>query len=331
MNQRYNALQQFVHANTNGMGAHFALEPITGDASFRRYFRLSSDKQCYIVMDSDPSCVNNHPFIEYNQLFAEQGLRLPHILSADVAHGFFLLEDLGKIHLADLLDEPNIIEHYKQLIDLIPLIARTPAAPSMKSYDTHFVNIELTIFKEWLVEAFLGMTFSQDECAMWQAAVNFLTSNLLAQPQVTVHRDYHSRNLMFYQQQWVVIDYQDAVTGPVSYDLVSLLRDCYHQLPSEQFEVLFEYGYQKLFMAGLLDGASKAEFTRWFDLVGLQRHLKAAGIFTRLAQRDQKLGYLPSILPTMVYIADISSRYTELSALHQWLVEQIIPTLQERL
>ncbi|MBE0365304.1 hypothetical protein PULV_a2075 [Pseudoalteromonas ulvae UL12] len=329
MNQRFDALQQFVHANC--MGAHFTLEPITGDASFRRYYRLISAEQCGIVMDSDPSRVNNQPFVEYNQVFAEQGLRLPHILSADEAHGFFLLEDLGQTHLADLVNEPQIIKYYQQLIDLIPLIAKTPAVNSMKRYDTDFVNVELTIFQEWLVETFLEMALSHNEYEMWQAVTSLLTDNLLKQPQVTVHRDYHSRNLMFCQQQWVVIDYQDAVTGPVTYDLVSLLRDCYHQLPAEQFEVLFDYGYQALTSVGLLDGASKVEFTRWFDLVGLQRHLKAAGIFTRLAQRDQKPGYLSSILPTMSYITEISARYIELSALHQWLVKHIIPKLQEQL
>ncbi|ATC93669.1 aminoglycoside phosphotransferase family protein [Pseudoalteromonas tunicata] len=302
---------------------------ITGDASFRKYYRITTAGQSFIVMDSNPDVVNNHPFIAYNRLFSTQGLRLPNILASDEQYGFFLLEDLGSVHLADLLASNQKINYYQQLIDLLPLIAKTPADVTMRKYDGEFVAFELNIFKEWLVEGVLKRRFSNDEDALWQSVVSLLTDNLLNQPQVTVHRDYHSRNLMYYQNQWVVIDYQDAVTGPVSYDLVSLLRDCYHQLTADEFSQLFDYGFKVLQDFGLLPNVSPAQFRRWFDLVGVQRHLKAAGIFCRLLLRDHKAGYVPAILPTLEYVVAVAKDYPELDALQHWLSQTLMPSLIE--
>ena len=166
---------------------------------------------------------------------------------------------------------------------------------------------------------------------MWQQACELLVNNALEQPIVTVHRDFHSRNIMRTGQQWAIIDYQDAVQGPVCYDLVSLLRDCYFKLPEQELDYLLHYAYDEFSEQQLLQDTSFAMFKRWFDLTGVQRHLKAAGIFCRLKLRDGKSGYLNNVLPTLTYISNVSKEYPELTALGQWIEQIIIPLTKQRL
>jgi len=154
---------------------------------------------------------------------------------------------------------------------------------------------------------------------------------MLAQPKVTVHRDYHSRNIMYSNEQWAIIDYQDAVRGPLCYDLVSLLRDCYFKLPQAQLNQLLEYGYEEFTAQKLITDTSFEQFKQWFDLTGIQRHLKAAGIFCRLYLRDGKTGYLDNILSTLDYIVDVAKTYPELAALSEWVGSIVIPQVTLKL
>ena len=326
---RYKSLQQFL--NPHFKEDEYQLAAITGDASFRRYFRVNTGDQSYIVMDSDPDKLDNTPYIELNKVFSQHGFKLPKILQADEKQGFFLLSDLGNTHLADLLGDEDRTLHYKHLIKLSAQWAQIPPAQYMKVFDGEFLQFELSIFRDWLVDNFIGEQLSADEQKMWQQACELLINNALEQPIVTVHRDFHSRNIMRTGQQWAIIDYQDAVQGPVCYDLVSLLRDCYFKLPEQELDYLLHYAYDEFSEQQLLQDTSFAMFKRWFDLTGVQRHLKAAGIFCRLKLRDGKSGYLNNVLPTLTYISNVSKEYPELTALGQWIEQTIIPQTKQRL
>ena len=326
---RYKSLQQFL--NPHFKEDEYQLAAITGDASFRRYFRVNTGEQSYIVMDSDPDKLDNTPYIELNKVFSQHGFKLPKILQADEKQGFFLLSDLGNTHLADLLGDEDRTLHYKHLIKLSAQWAQIPPAQYMKVFDGEFLQFELSIFRDWLVDNFIGEQLSADEQQMWQQACELLINNALEQPIVTVHRDFHSRNIMRTGQQWAIIDYQDAVQGPVCYDLVSLLRDCYFKLPEQELDYLLHYAYDEFSEQQLLQDTSFAMFKRWFDLTGVQRHLKAAGIFCRLKLRDGKSGYLNNVLPTLTYISNVSKEYPELTALGQWIEQIIIPQTKQRL
>lgn len=326
---RYKSLQQFL--NPHFKEDEYQLAAITGDASFRRYFRVNTGDQSYIVMDSDPDKLDNTPYIELNKVFSQHGFKLPKILQADEKLGFFLLSDLGNTHLADLLGDEDRTLHYKHLIKLSAQWAQIPPAQYMKVFDGDFLQFELSIFRDWLVDNFIGEQLSADEQQMWQQACELLINNALEQPIVTVHRDFHSRNIMRTGQQWAIIDYQDAVQGPVCYDLVSLLRDCYFKLPEQELDYLLHYAYDEFSEQQLLQDTSFAMFKRWFDLTGVQRHLKAAGIFCRLKLRDGKSGYLNNVLPTLTYISNVSKEYPELTALGQWIEQTIIPQTKQRL
>jgi len=326
---RYKSLQQFL--NPHFKEDEYQLAAITGDASFRRYFRVNTGDQSYIVMDSDPDKLDNTPYIELNKVFSQHGFKLPKILQADEKQGFFLLSDLGNTHLADLLGDEDRTLHYKHLIKLSAQWAQIPPAQYMKVFDGDFLQFELSIFRDWLVDNFIGEQLSADEQKMWQQACELLINNALEQPIVTVHRDFHSRNIMRTGQQWAIIDYQDAVQGPVCYDLVSLLRDCYFKLPEQELDYLLHYAYDEFSEQQLLQDTSFTMFKRWFDLTGVQRHLKAAGIFCRLKLRDGKSGYLNNVLPTLTYISNVSKEYPELTALGQWIEQIIIPQTKQRL
>ncbi|MEH6395058.1 aminoglycoside phosphotransferase family protein [Pseudoalteromonas sp.] len=320
---RYKSLQQFL--NPHFEDEVYQLAAITGDASFRRYFRLNRGQDSYIVMDSDPTKLDNTPYIELNKVFSEHGFKLPKILHADEKQGFFLLSDLGNVHLADMLDDKERINHYKHLIKLSAQWAKMPAVEHMKDFDRAFLELELSIFLQWLVEEFLQLKISSAERLVWQTSCELLIANVLAQPSVTVHRDFHSRNIMRSEQQWAIIDYQDAVQGPVCYDLVSLLRDCYFKLPHDELEYLLEHAFSEFEQQGLISNISFATFKQWFDLTGIQRHLKAAGIFCRLNLRDGKSGYMNNVLPTLRYISDVAQDHPSLVELGQWINNTIIP------
>lgn len=326
---RYKSLQQFL--NPHFKEDEYQLAAITGDASFRRYFRINTAEQSFIVMDSDPDKLDNTPYIELNKVFSKHGFKLPKILQADEKQGFFLLSDLGNTHLADLLGDEDRTLHYKHLIKLSAQWAQTPPAQYMKVFDDDFLQFELSIFSEWLVDAFIDCSLSDEQTQMWQDACQLLVNNALAQPIVTVHRDFHSRNIMRTGQQWAIIDYQDAVQGPVCYDLVSLLRDCYFQLPEHELDYLLHFAYDEFTKQQLIQGITFEVFKRWFDLTGIQRHLKAAGIFCRLKLRDGKSGYLNNVLPTLQYISNVSKDYPELSALSEWIEHTIIVQTKKRL
>ena len=305
--------------------------PITSDASFRCYYRVQANGQSYILMDSDPHKVDNAPFVSLNTAFCNQGLLVPQILHTDLLHGLLLLNDLGCEHLADRVNTDSRYQDYLDVLALIPYVAMIPKCEHMKPYDASFIAMELDIFWQWLICDWLELNNNDLPVEQWHKTTSLLVEAMLCQPQVTMHRDFHSRNIMHVEHQWALIDYQDAVQGPVTYDAVSLLRDCYYQLPKDEFNKLRLYSYERLSEAGLLPDMSSTQYCYYFDLTGLQRHLKAAGIFCRLLLRDNKTGYLENIIPTLQYVEDVAKCYEPFQWLATWLRHDIMPKVEAKL
>ncbi len=307
-------------------------ELISGDASFRRYFRIIVDSVSYIVVDSPPKQVPISPFIQLAESYSRAGIPVPKVIACDVERGFMLLSDLGDIQLLSVLTADNIKDYYQKALLLLNDIATVTATEegTLPNYDDEFVLRELNIFIEWLAVHHLGLANDEVESCT-QDVFSILVENVRQQPQVGMHRDYHSRNIMLQDNELKVIDFQDAVIGPVTYDAVSLLRDCYIRWPEESVEQLMLGHYEQALDAGLLSSkVNFAQYQRWFDLMGLQRHIKAAGIFARLNYRDNKPAYMADIPLTLEYIRDIAGRYAELAEFSQWIANVIIPAVKAK-
>jgi aminoglycoside/choline kinase family phosphotransferase len=312
--------------------ANMSPELISGDASFRRYFRVNVDAVSYIVVDSPPKLVPITPFIQIAESYSIFEIPVPKVIASDVEQGFMLLSDLGDVQLLSVLNLSNLKHYYQQALLLLNDVAKvtaTEVAP-LPIYDDEFVLRELNIFTQWLAVHHLGLTLEEVN-AQTDKVFQILTENVRQQPQVGMHRDYHSRNIMLQEEELKVIDFQDAVIGPVTYDAVSLLRDCYIRWPEEAVNELMLIHYNQAIEAQLLPAdVSFMQYQRWFDLMGLQRHIKAAGIFARLNYRDGKPAYMADIPLTLEYIRDIAGRYPELSAFSQWIGSVVIPAVKAK-
>ena len=308
-------------------------ELISGDASFRRYFRVHNASKSFIVMDSPPELIQVMPFVKLANAYRIQDVSTPQVIEINVEDGFLLLSDLGDVQLLSELTPDNVAGYYGQALALLEKVSRVRdnGETPLPQYDGEFVKRELEIFTEWLIKHHLGMELDDTAQSMLDNTYSVLINNAAEQPMVGMHRDYHSRNLMLKNGQLNVIDFQDAVLGPVTYDAVSLLRDCYIRWPDEVVETLMLKHFHQVVDAGLVDKELPvATYRRWFDLMGLQRHIKAAGIFARLKYRDDKPAYMNDIPLTLEYIRDISGRYPELSGFSHWIETLIIPTFEEK-
>ena len=309
------------------------LAPASTDASIRRYFRLQSDAKSFIAMDAPPAQIDCLPFVRIAGYFEAMGLNTPRIIEANLDDGFLLLSDLGtRQYLDELLHDmaaaPGL---YTDALAALLMMQRRGAAfqSLLPPYDDHLLRFELSIFHDWLCGRYLGITFNEDEEQAWQRCCDVLVVNALDQPQVFVHRDYHSRNLMLTRENNPgILDFQDAVEGPLTYDLVSLLKDCYVQWPAEQvwqWALDFYNGTDAI----VRERVDEGQFRRYFELMGVQRHVKAAGIFARLNHRDGKSGYLGDIPRTLSYIVELGPRYAELEFLVGLIEERVLPALEE--
>ena len=329
---RLQALKHWVEGIDAAAGG--SLTPASGDASFRRYFRLQKGDESFIVMDAPPPQEDCLPFVRVAGYLEAMQINAPRIIEADLEQGFLLLTDLGSALYLDTLeaDRARAVVLYDDALRALAVMQTRGAAyqSQLPPYDETLLRFELSLFHDWLCGTHLGMTFDEGEEAEWQSLCDLLVNNALDQPQVFVHRDYHSRNLMVTDANNPgVLDFQDAVEGPVTYDLVSLLKDCYIKWPAERIRQWVDRYY------ALLDESARAaisasDFLRAFELMGVQRHLKAAGIFCRLNHRDGKPGYLLDIPRTLSYIVDLSPRYGELEFLVQLITERCLPQLESR-
>lgn len=303
-------------------------ESASSDASFRRYFRITLPDQKLIVMDAPPDKENIGQFIKVAELLRHANVKVPFIYHQNLADGFLVLEDFGSHTFLDKINADNITMLYEGALDSLQrLQINTPIAEShLPKYDEALLQRELGIFSEWFINESLAMDIP---VSLWDNVSKILVNSALEQPVTCVHRDYHSRNLMILEGNIPgIIDFQDAVIGPVTYDLVSLLRDCYYTLPQEQIEHWITQHYHQLKMAGIVS-CDLALFTQWFDLMGMQRHLKAIGIFSRLHLRDGKAGYLKDIPRTLKYVKAQANAYPELADFHNFLQQHVLPKYPE--
>ena len=314
------------------LGLHVrAIEPASSDASFRRYFRVMCDRHTYIVMDAPPGKEDVRPYLRVTGLLEPLAVHVPHVYEADVDRGLLLLEDLGGTHyLARLAGGGDAQRLYGDALETLARIQLrgAEAAKQLPAYDRGPLLREMALMPEWFLGRHLAIELPAGERWMLEAAFEFLIREALAQPQVLVHRDYHSRNLMVVAEgNPGVLDFQDAVRGPVGYDLVSLLKDCYISWPRERVTGWVSGYRERLKCEGGPVGADAAEFLRWFDLIGVQRHLKVLGIFARLWYRDGKSGYLRDLPLTLQYVRDTCRRYAQLGELSELLERRVVAEL----
>jgi N-acetylmuramate 1-kinase len=298
------------------------LEPASSDASFRRYFRATLPEQSMIVMDAPPDRENLTPFLKVAGLMAAVQVNVPDIYHQNLEEGFLALEDFGSASYQDHLCADTADALYADAMDMLfQLQTQIPVADGvLPFYDEALLQRELQLFSEWFAGERLAIELPEP---LWRQVRQTLIDSALSQPITCVHRDFHSRNLMTVAHNNPgVIDFQDAVFGPVTYDLVSLLRDCYIAWPEDRVIGWLTRYYERLYDAGIVV-CSLDQFKRWFDLMGMQRHLKAIGIFSRLDLRDGKPGYLKDIPRTLNYVSEQCARYPELHAFGQFLSEHI--------
>jgi len=292
------------------IGCEGELEPVAADASFRKYYRVKSTMHSGIVMDASAQKESVPPFIDIEHRLYEAGVRVAKINTYNLEEGFVFMEDLGNVHLADVIEDDFELYYGKAIDSLIKM--QNAETEGLPAYDGEFLRFEMDLMQEWYLEKHLGLSLDETQLTTLSSALETITSEVLAQPQeVFVHRDYHSRNLMFgCTDDLVVIDFQDARVGAVTYDLVSLLRDVYVELDPYDVERMALHFRD---IKGL--DVDDETFMRWFDFMGLQRHIKILGIFARLAIRDGKEGYIKDIPLTLKYVLDVALKYPELDGL----------------
>lgn len=312
----------------------FTIEPASADASFRRYFRVTRGADTLIAMDAPPDKEDMRPYIRVSAMLVDIGVNAPKVLEKNLEEGFLLNSDLGsRTYLAELQGGADAQRLYGDAIEALVRIQSGGRrfASELPPYDEALLRREIALFPEWFCGRHLGLQV--DGSSSLNATFDTLVAEALAQPRVLVHRDYHSRNLMVtdgarYGRNPGILDFQDAVHGPITYDLVSLLRDCYIAWPLEQVRA-WALDFRRMAGAEGLDvGAHEEQFLRWFDLMGVQRHLKAIGIFARLWHRDSKPGYLMDIPRTLEYVRAVSASYPELGALGRFIDTSVLPALQ---
>ena len=306
------------------------ITPASSDASFRRYFRVAKSDATYIVMDAPPDKEDCQPFVDIAAAMHGYGLNVPQVLEKDLEQGFLLLTDLGSRQYLPELNEQSADKLYG---DAISALVRLQVNGDINTallplYNHELLLAEMELFREWFIHENLGIELSSDEHDDLTNVFGFLLEKALEQPRVWVHRDYHSRNLMLTEQNNPgVLDFQDAVIGPLTYDLVSLFKDCYIAWPRVKIEEWLGLYLQQARLQGLAMDIGKPQLLRWFDLMGLQRHLKVLGIFSRLNIRDGKAGYLKDIPLTLEYVRQVVSTVPELAPLGVLIESKVLPRM----
>ena len=301
---------------------HYDLKPLAGDASFRRYFRVKLPEHSWVLMDAPPEKETSIAFVAIARAFSAHGLNIPEIIVQNVEQGFILLKDFGDRLYFYALNEDTADTLYQQALVTATHLHSCPDVSGypLPKFDIELYQRECALFIDWYCKGYLKIDLSAHEQRLLNTVFDRLIEMALSQPQVCVHRDYHSRNLFVLPDNQVgIIDFQDAVWGPVTYDAVSLLRDCYVAWPDNQVQKWLHQFQKMVLQAGLMGEEDPQQFTRWFDWMGLQRHFKCLGIFARLYLRDGKSGYLQDIPRVLQYAQKVSSRYEEFADLHSLL------------
>ena len=302
------------------------LESVSDDASFRRYFRFSGVSDKRVFVDAPPEHEDNESFLKISAALVAAGVNAPQVFSTDLDHGYMMIADLGdELYLERITRQPECTAGlYADAVQA--LIRMQKIQCDLPVYDQVRLRSEMNLFHEWFLARQLKLELTGDVASLLQDVYRLLVDSALQQPSCFVHRDYHCRNLMVVADNPPgIIDFQDAVIGPITYDLVSLYKDCYYRFDRRTVEVAVSNFHTDQVAVGVL--TVDAPILRWFDLMGAQRHLKCAGIFSRLNLRDGKPGYLADIPLVIDYLVEVSSLYLELTGLGLWLKEEIQPRL----
>ena len=303
------------------------IEPASVDASFRRYFRVTRGEDTYIAMDAPPEKENLEPFVSVARILLRIGLNVPVVLAKDAKQGFLLLSDLGtRLYLDELKEAGTADRLYADALESLSTMQSADAALARRlpRYDHAMLMREMELMPKWFLTDHLGLQVSAAELGMLNRLFETLAQSALLQPAVFVHRDYHSRNLLVTPvNNPGILDFQDAVWGPVTYDLVSLLKDCYIEWPAPRVRTWALEYRERLLERGFALGATERDFIRWFDLVGLQRHIKVLGIFARLFYRDGKSQYLLDLPRVLLYTRAAAADYPETAEFAVFIAQRI--------
>lgn len=316
----------------NEFGQKFInLQPMPGDASFRRYFRLNTPSQSYVVMDAKPPQEDCQKYIDVAEALGAIGLNVPKIFHAEKDLGFLLITDFGDLTYLKSLNHLNADQLYQNALQALAVLQTCRHVPNRKipCFTSEWMWQEWAWCKEWFLGKYLDLLPLKEEKKL-DDCYAFIVESAINQPQVFMHRDYHSANLMVLPQNKVgILDFQDAFIGPVTYDVVSLLRDCYIHWPEEKVRTWTMFYWQQLNDANALQKVTFETFLKWFDLMGIERHLKALFTFARKYVRDNQDAYLKYMPLTLNYLLNVSQNYSELSALHHYLAQEVQPALKQ--
>lgn len=327
-----NSLSQWLQSSeqfAEGNSCH--VRALSGDAGFRQYFSLPNQPQ-WLAVYAPPEHIDSQIFIDLSVYLRNEGIHAPRVLQYDLKRGFLLIENLGDTLFLSALTKDNVESLYGgALLTLLRLQQAPPQPPLIKPYNEAELRREMDLFPHWFVERLLGHALTRNEQELIQDLFKKSVQNAAAQPQVFVHRDYHSRNLIYREVGPPgVIDFQDAVWGPITYDLVSLLKDCYVRWPRARVNRWVRAYASMITSAGLVKSVSDNQFQQWFDWMGLQRHIKVLGIFARLFLRDNKSAYLHDLPLVIRYVMETFNDYREFDEHKSWFENTIIPLCQQQ-
>lgn len=292
----------------------YTLDKMMADASNRKYYRVKVGDESYVVMDASGDKESIYPFIDISVRLLKAKIEVPRILAQNIPEGLLLLTDVGSQHLADMLSPMSVELLYMKGIHEIVKMQKIDTV-GMDFYDRDFLLKEMNLMLEWYLIQHKQVTLSEEEQSTLVQTLEFIADEVLSQPQnLFVHRDFHSRNIMLESGKLVLLDYQDALSGALTYDLVSLLKDVYVEFDAQKIQ---ELALEFKALKGL--DVSDEQFLYWFDLMGLQRHLKILGIFARLDIRDGKSNYLQNLPLTLKYVLEVCDKYDSLNPLGQLL------------
>lgn len=321
--QREQLIQTWLQATLQS--DQFEINFLAGDASFRRYARIKLQNKTYMLMDAPPEKEDCAPFVNIDEFFDKNGVRVPHIVAKDLTLGLLLLEDFGDVVLSTLLNDQTVDEYYAQSFKQLIELQQVDGQAHLPAYSYEKLMTEMRLLTEWMLPS-LKIQPTEQQLETIEQAFDFLAIEATQQPQVIVHRDFHSRNLMKIEneQELGVIDFQDAVIGADTYDLISITRDAYVQWNAERVYQWFEVFYN-LLPASAKENRSFEQFKRDADLMAIQRHIKILGIFVRLFERDGKSGYLKDLPRVMWYLLEESQGYDELNDFMQFIRDVVMP------
>ncbi len=303
---------------------------LAGDASFRRYARIKLNNKTFMLMDAPPEKEDCVPFVTIDEFFDAHGVRVPHIVAKDLENGFLLLEDFGDVLLSNLLNDQTVDTYYEQSFKQLIQLQSIPGEGQFPAYSYEKLISDMELLTDWMLPA-LKIQPTESESALIKRTFAILANAALAQPQVIVHRDFHSRNLMKIENETElgVIDFQDAVIGADTYDLISITRDAYVQWNADRVYHWFKVFYDLLPAAAKQDRDFE-QFKKDADMMAIQRHIKILGIFVRLFERDGKSGYLKDLPRVMWYLREETKDYPELQPFMQFIHEKVMPAFEAK-